>query len=405
MGTTERNIGNLQEALNVFDRAIKKFPDNYEPLCEKASVLMQLGNLDEALEIYSSVRDTFNEPMKAILGQGEVHISAGRFSEALVLYDNAIQLFPGEAYPVIGRAKVLRESGQLDSALEEFEAAKVRFENEPQAYMGQALTLRDLRRLPEALDVFEEAVKTFRFEPYLHNGRASVIKHLGRLQDALKAYDENCQTFPYNLPALIGRVQLLKELERLDLASKAVESIVERHPDARYARHAKASILALGGHYNEALQLLPTTEPCTKEDWKDHHLSCMISLQQGKLDKAIGSLLFGISQNPFHRSKMYYQNALATAELKLGRYAEARAAAKDGNGAAAELIVFQSEAELGNKDKAVASLKVLQTDPHENIVDFAREISRFYEIDSTPPKHDKIWIGNRNVEINIALAA
>ena len=405
MGDTQRSIGKLQEALAIYEQAAAQFPDRSEPLCEKAAVLRRLGRLDEALEIFSQVREMFGEPQRSITGQGEVHRTAGDFDAALTCYDEAIQRFPGEAYPVIGRAQVLREAGHLEEALEEFEAAKVRFENDPYAYEGRARTLRDLKRLPEALQAFADAVERFPYEANLRNGRASVTKHMGRLEEALKAYDENCRAFPYNLPALIGRVQLLKEFERLDLAFKAVEDIVERHPDARYAQHAKASILALQGRYDEALALLPTGRPRTFEDWKGHHIGCMIRLRRGDLDGAMEQLQFGLTQIPFHRSKVYYQNALAAAEFRRGRYEAAREAAAAGSGAAAELVTLQSEAALGNTDRAVASLKVLEADPHENVVYLAREIGRQYKFRSTQPQHDATWVANRSAEIIMALAA
>lgn len=405
MGDTQCSIGKLQEALAIYEQAASQYPDRDEPLCEKASVLRQLGRLDEALEIYTQVSEMFGKPMKAIIGQGEVHRAAGDFDAALAVYDEVIQRFPAESYPVIGRAQVLREAGHLEDALEAFEAAKVRFENNPHAYGGWAQTLRDLKRLPEALKAFEDAVERFPYEAYLRNGRASVTKRMGRLEEALKAYDENCRAFPYNLHALIGRVQLLKEFEQLGSALEAVENMIERHPDARYAPHLKASILALQGHYDEAMQLLPTGRPRTIEEWRGHHISCMIRLRRGDLDGAIEELQLGLTQNPFHRSKVYYQNALAAAELRRGRYEAAREAAAAGSGAAAELVTLQLEAALGNTETAVASLRVLEADPHDNVVYLAREIGRQYGFDSTPPQHDEIWVANRNAEIIMALAA
>ena len=259
--------------------------------------------------------------------------------------------------------------------------------------------------MPEALKAFEDAVERFPNEAYLHNGRASVTKRMGRLEEALTAYDKICQAFPYNLRALIGRVQLLKEFERLDLALEAVEYIIERHPDELYAQYAKASILTLQGHYDEALQLLPTGKPRTFEEWTGHHIGCMIRLRRGDLDGAIEKLQFGLTQNPFHRSKVYYQNALAAAELRRGRYEATRKAAAAGSGAAAQLLTLQAEAALGNTESAVASLKVSEADPHDSVVYLAREIARQYRIYSTPPEHDETWVANRNAEIILALAA
>lgn len=406
MGDTHRSIGNLQEALAIYEKAAMQFPAMDEPVCAKASVLGQLGQLDEALALYGHVREAFGQPIRALVGEGEVHRAAGQFDLALASYEKAIARFPGEAMPAIGRAQVFREAGRLERALEAFAAAKLRFENDPRAYSGFAQTLRDLKQLPEALAAFDAAVSKFPYEAYLRNGRASVTKRMGRLEDALRAYDENCQAFPYNIPALMGRVQLLKELERLDLAADAVRDISVRHPDSKYVRNARASILALQGRYDEALALLNAHGILrTMEDWNGHHVKCMIWLRKGELDEALAELRFGLANTPFQRAKNSYQSSLAMAELRRGQYEAARELAATGAGAPAQLAILQVEAAQGHKNAAIASLRLLEQDPHENVVVLAREVASLYNLRLDPPKFDHIWVANRNAEIVIALAA
>lgn len=405
IGDALKATGKLVDALAAYDRAAERFPDREEPLLEKALVLRVLGDLDQAASVYDQVSDRFGETLRQIMGRAEIHRASGAFEAALDLYERAIRSWPTDAYLMMGRSQVLLDAARPGEAQEAFEDILTRFGKNPHAYRGLAQSLRGLDRLSEALSVYERASQEFPHEAFLRNGKAQILKWGGDLHGALRTYDQNCSDFPYNIAAYQGRVQIFKELEKLDLALAAARDMRERFPDAANVRHTLASILSLLGHYEEADELLPNTAPRTLEDWRAYHIGCMIRLRRGEVEGAIEQLNRGLNSNPFYRSRAFFQNALAAAELQRGHFEAASQAARLGIGAAAKLILIQSEATLGNVDEARSNLRELELDPHDNVVKFSRVIGNQYGLRGGDAQYDRAWIFRRNSEIVLALAA
>lgn len=401
---TLRHVGRLQESLEKYEQITVKFPNLDDAYSGKATVLQELGRLDEAAAVYREFQEDRSPAIWAFLGTAEILKGGGDFDGAIKAYEVASGQFQGAEAIVLGRGHLLRAAGRLDEALLEFEAAASVHEGSPRAYGGMAQTLRDLGRLGDAFDVYEQAMERFPDVPFLLNGRASVLSKMGCLEEALRAYDDNCYRFPYNLPALLGRVQLLKEFERLDLAFDAAEELVKRYPSELRAKNVVAGILALRGKFDEAVEMLPVQKPRTQSEWVAHHIGCMIELRRGNLDAALTGLEWGVQSVPFYRNRRYYNNALAAAELKRERYSRALAAASVGDGAA-DLLMAQAAAGMGNMEKAVSSLNKVKDDPRKNVIDLAEEIGRRFRLVANPPRHDQLWIANRNTEIVLALAA
>ena len=402
---TLRHIGRLEESLEKYEQVTVKFPELDDAYSGKARLLQELGRLDEAAAVYRSFQEDRSPAIWAFLGAAEILKDCGEFDGAIKAYEVAAVQFQGAEAIVLGRGHVMRAAGMLDEALQEFEAAASVHEGSPRAYGGLAQTLRDLGRLEDALDVYEQAMERFPGVPFLLNGRASVLRRMRQLEEALRAYDENCHRFPYNLPALLGRVQLLKEFERLDLAFGAAEELAKRYPAELQSTNVMAGILALQGNFEEAARMLPTQEPRTRSEWVAHHIGCMIELRRGNIIEALTRLEWGVQSVPFYRNRRYYQNALAAAELRRGRHGQAMAAATAGDGAAADLLMAQAAAEMGNLEKAATSLNRVKDDPRENVIELAEEIGRRFRLVARSPRHDQLWIANRNTEIVLALAA
>lgn len=405
MADTLRHTGELDRALQKYEQLIQRYPELEEGYSGKAMVLRELGKLDEAVAIYTKFQEIGDGAIWAFAGAGEVLRDAGDFDQALALYQEASRRFPGAEEIGLGRAQVLRAAGRLDDALGEFQQAMDRSHNGPGMYGGMAQTLRDIGRHDEALGMYDAAIERFPAAAFLFNGRASVINRLGLLEEALSAYDKNCRMFPYNLPALLGRVQLLKEFERTDLAFDAARDLVARYPNDLRTKAAMAAILAMQGKFEEAKDMLPTRKPRTRNEWVAHHVGCMVELKRGNLETALEELRYGVEVVPFYRNRRYYQNALAVAELKMGRFSEALDAASQGVGAAADMMIMQAAASVGNRARAVASFNRLMKDPHENVVYLADQIGRRLDLVSRLPERDEEWIANRNAEIVLALAA
>ena len=87
------NAGNYKLALDFFEKAIVRVPDNKEYLINKAKALEKLERYEESYDLLNkiSVRD-LKDPI--IYGcQGNVLFNLNKYEEAIKCYDKAIELF------------------------------------------------------------------------------------------------------------------------------------------------------------------------------------------------------------------------------------------------------------------------------------------------------------------------
>jgi len=151
----------------------------------RANVLKQLGRLDEALEVYEATIRERPENAYARCGRAEVLKDLGRLEEALEAYEATIRERPENVVARDGRAEVLKDLGRLEEALEAYEAT---IRERPEAVVarcGRAEVLKQLGRLDEALEAYEATIRERPENAYARCGRASVLAAIQRYEEAL----------------------------------------------------------------------------------------------------------------------------------------------------------------------------------------------------------------------------
>ena len=314
--------GDLLGALQVYEDAVRDFPENVVARTGKAEVLKALGRLPEALEAYGATVHDFPENVVARNGKAEVLKALGRLPEALEAYEATIQDFPENVRARTGKAEVLKALGRLPEALEAYEGTVRDFPENVVARTGKAEVLRVLGRLPEALDAYGATLRDFPGDVVVRNGMAEVLKALGRLPEALGTYEATVQDFPQNVVARNGKAEVLKALGRLLEALEAYGATVHDFPENVVARNGKAEVLKALGRLPEALDAYEGTV-------RDFPQNVVARTGKAEVLKALGRLpealeaydatLLDFSENLVARS------GKAVLLVLQGRYAEAEA--------------------------------------------------------------------------------
>ncbi len=288
-GEVLKDLGELTEALEIFQSCAEAFPDQSSPQCGRAEVKREMGRLDEALEIYNTVLDKFPYEVVPLNGRATILRDVGRLKESLAAYDETLQLFPSELVTLNGKAEVVKQLGNLDDALKQFDYIGAHFPLDRVCRLGRANVFKDLGDFDEALAAYDELTVRFKMDVVGRNGRADVLRRQNRLDDAIAAYRENLNRFPGNL----------------------------------IARNGIASALAAKGQFDEALSLLPIHSPATFSEWISFHIRGTISLRKGELDAAIETFECGLKENPWFTQKDFFEAALAGARLRKSQFEQA----------------------------------------------------------------------------------
>jgi tetratricopeptide (TPR) repeat protein len=162
------------EALEYFDRVITYRPDSENALLGKAELLLRMGKLDDALDAYRLAVKKW--PDSAIVLNALGYTLADRteeYKEAEKLIRKALKLDPDSAAIIDSYGWVLYRQGDYEKALVELERAYVQLEDpEVAAHIIEVLWHMD--RSDEAMERLVEAEERWPESPLLENVRNRV---------------------------------------------------------------------------------------------------------------------------------------------------------------------------------------------------------------------------------------
>lgn len=89
--------GDYERALKEYQAALEQAPEHIHALRGQARTLMQLGRLDEALGVFDRAIDAAPRFGATYANRGILHDRMGRYTKAIADYEKALELDPGLA--------------------------------------------------------------------------------------------------------------------------------------------------------------------------------------------------------------------------------------------------------------------------------------------------------------------
>jgi Flp pilus assembly protein TadD len=173
-----------QEAKQLADELVSRFPNNPDALEIQARFLMLFGETEDAKNCWLAAIKVDPNYAYALHGLGKVAILNSDFDQAITYLKESIPKQAGNADPVHDLSDAYVKLGRLDDSIE---CLRVYADNNPQS----ALTFLLLGQSYLAQERFEEAEVAFRKvlqispgQPRAENGLATVLVRLGRRDEA-----------------------------------------------------------------------------------------------------------------------------------------------------------------------------------------------------------------------------
>jgi tetratricopeptide (TPR) repeat protein len=216
-GDILQNLGDLDEAEQIFHAAMKKFPDDEWAAIRHAGISVQKRDWTEASRRWEFLRARFPDQLMGPLGQAEALRELGRFADADAVLMEASERFPCNEWLTIGFARTAMAAGAWDEALRRWEVAIQRFSHNPIPHGGMAETLTQLERFDAAKAVLDQAANRFPQDaPALYAGLIKVFVEAGRLDEAEALSANAIARFPNDPAIKTLRVQIAGEGSRPD---------------------------------------------------------------------------------------------------------------------------------------------------------------------------------------------
>jgi|CXWL01.1.fsa_nt_gi tetratricopeptide (TPR) repeat protein len=416
---TLANMHKFDEALEVFNHAISLHPEEVKGYVSKANTLRYMGRLDDALVQYNYAIKNFQSPadVDAYCGKAATLRELSRLEESQEAYKQAIARFPHEAKPLCGLAEVLREGGKPDEALQIYKDAKIRFSYDVKAHLGYAKTLHEIDKPTDAEKEYKDIATKFSSSYFVRDEYAKFLASQQRFNDALNEYDKNIKDFPYDTSARIGRAKILKVLGYIDDAIASYDYILKIRPSDKKSELAKASLLIAAGRFKEAEDLLKDVQlsenPQTRTEWIGYQIAGMILLKTNRLDESIKHFQEGLVRVPYNDIKCSFSAAIATAQIRLERYAPAieELARCDKQSPFTNILQMHAFAKLGgenslkNAKQAYKNLQNIKLPSDSPVVQLADEIAAIFHLSSYPRHYNDNWIIEKEEEQAWLMAA
>jgi Flp pilus assembly protein TadD len=204
-----KNMGQVEKAIEHFDKVLQIRPDSPEIYNNLGNALRKLGRFDDAIMCYRKALE-----LKAYFPQARYNLAAelarqGRTDEAIEHYHLALRLRPDDVETLSGLGFALAQKGQFDEAIGYYQKA---LELEPDNIIAcgrLGLALAGVKKFDEAIEQFQIVLKATPKDVEMHCNVGILLAAQGKTDEAIKAYRQALKIEPNYTKAH----NLLKEAE------------------------------------------------------------------------------------------------------------------------------------------------------------------------------------------------
>lgn len=193
-GNANYELGNFEESVEDFTKAIEKDPNNAEHYYDRSWTYNKMDRSHSAMLDINKALELEPSNSRFYYSRAGFEYDLGRYKEAIKDYTKAIEINP-TAKKYIARGDCYIELEMYNEAIADYTSA---IETEPESYVAyhrRGLAKMDLEQFEEAIKDFEKAIEIYPDAAYprIQIGYATIA--LGK-KDAMKYFNQAVKVFP-----------------------------------------------------------------------------------------------------------------------------------------------------------------------------------------------------------------
>ena len=196
LGLALKALGQVDEALAAYARAVALRPNYAQAYNNAALALQDSGRWDDAIASFDKAIECQPDYAQAHYNRGVLLQQQGRSDDALASYQMVIEIQPAFPDAFNNRGVVFQEMQRFDAALVDFNQALALAPNYAQAWYNLAHTLAQLDRFEESLASYDKAIACEPIYAQAFNNRGLVLQALGQTELAIASYERAIQIAP-----------------------------------------------------------------------------------------------------------------------------------------------------------------------------------------------------------------
>jgi len=188
-GKSFLNAKKYDDAIKAYDKAIEldPEPDNAAGAYFGRGVVYNMkGQLDRAIEDFNKAIELYPDYAHVYVSRGYVYSRKGQYDKAIMNFNKAIELYPDYANTYFGRGLAYYMKGQYDRAILDYNKTIELDPNDAVAYYTRGATYDMKGQYDRAIIDYTNAIQLNPQYTEAYNNRGIAYAHLGDAQKALE---------------------------------------------------------------------------------------------------------------------------------------------------------------------------------------------------------------------------
>lgn len=235
-----RALGRYEEAITLYDKIFIKEPDMIVHLVgNKGDALNHLNKHEEALIFYNQVLSIEPNNEDALMGKGGAFFGLGRYEDALISYNQVLSIEPNNGAAIVGIVNIGISLDNLDrheEAIKMYDKVLIRAddlinnnvlfdlnrENRLQTFDAKnflkivfwkkSLALSDIGRDEEAIIMIDKVLDIDSTDKETYFNKGVMLYKLGKYQEAIEVFDKALEIDPQDADVINAKKTALSEL-------------------------------------------------------------------------------------------------------------------------------------------------------------------------------------------------
>jgi tetratricopeptide (TPR) repeat protein len=244
LAITLTRLGNLQEAIRHWQRALRLNPDYAEAHDNLGCALSQMGRVQDAIKEFEAALRIRPDYADAHFNLGVALAKTGKIEEAIAHYEQVLRINPDDAQAHNNLGVALAKTGRNEEAIAHYEQALRIKPDYAQVHYNLGVSLVQLGRLQEAMGHWEQALRIKPDYAEAHNNLGNALLQGGRIDDAIGHYERALRVNPDIAEAHCNLGVALEQLGRIQEAIGHYQQALRLKPDYTQAQNALARLQA-----------------------------------------------------------------------------------------------------------------------------------------------------------------
>jgi tetratricopeptide (TPR) repeat protein len=252
LGNALLQKGQVDESLQMCEKALELQPGYAEPHNNLANALIQKGRVDDALLHYQKALEIRPDLAVVHCNIGNILLQRGHVDEAMARFQKAVELRPGFVNARVSLANVLLQKGRMDEAIVQLRAALDTQPDDAEANHDLGNILLQKGDYDDAIARFQKALAVQPNDAKSHNDLGNALLHKGRANEAMAHYQKALEIRPDFALAHHNLGMALLQKGQTDEAVAHFRKIVEIEPGNAHVHNNLGWMLLQAGQLDEA---------------------------------------------------------------------------------------------------------------------------------------------------------